>query len=192
MSELKITFTLSSQDVAHLRRLIRGSTAAASRQDASSIVAAAETLAKEVRSAQPPQYVLERVAKLESLVGMVQDEEYGIPERIKKKVLGALAYFSHPADLIPDSIPGLGFLDDAIMVELIAQELRHELAGYAKFCDFRQSAEQRPWTRVGKESLKPKLVAKRKQIREEIAKRQARDAERAKSGGGGGFLKGLW
>jgi uncharacterized membrane protein YkvA (DUF1232 family) len=192
MSELKITFTLSSQDVAHLRRLIRGSTTAAAREEESSIVSAAETLAKEVRTAQPPDYVLERVEKLESMVHMVQDEEYGIPVKIKKKVLGGLAYLAHPADLIPDSIPGLGFLDDAIMIELIAQDLRHELVGYKKFRDFRQSAEQRPWTRVGRESLKAKLVEKRKQIREEIHKKQARDAERAKSGGGGGFLKGLW
>ena len=190
MSELKITFTLSEQDVAHLRRLIRKSTSVAARESEGSILAAAESLAKQVRSAQPPDYVVERVAKLESLVGMVQDADYQIPVAVRKKVLGALAYLSAPADLIPDAIPGLGFLDDAIMIELIAQDLRHELWGYARFCSFRESTEQRPWTRVGQGALQKKLTEKRKQIRDEIRKKHARDTERVKKGGG--LLKGLW
>ena len=42
----------------------------------------------------------------------------------RRRVLEALAYFADPSDLVPDQIPGLGLLDDAIMVELVAQELR--------------------------------------------------------------------
>ena len=102
MSELKITFTLSEKDVAHLRRLIRKATRAAAGEDDSAILGAAERLAKQVRDAQPPSYVLERVEKLEALVQMVQDEDYAILPAIRKKVLGALAYFAAPADLIPD------------------------------------------------------------------------------------------
>ena len=191
MSDLKITFTLSEKDVAHLRRVIRRATEAAAGESETGIVTAAENLAKEVRGAKPPSYVLERVEKLESLVRMIQDDEYGIPVSVRKKVMGALAYFAQPADLIPDSIPGLGFLDDAIMIELIAQELRDEIWGYAKCCDFRDSAEQRPWTQVGKSALGKKLVEKRRQLRNDIQKRLARDAER---GGGtrSGVLGRLW
>ncbi len=191
MSDLKITFTLSEKDVSHLRRVIRRATEAAAGESETAIVTAAETLAKEVPGAKPPSYVLERVEKLESLVLMIQDDEYGIPVSVRKKVMGALAYFAQPADLIPDSIPGLGFLDDAIMIELIAQDLRHEIWGYAKFCDCRDSAEQRPWTQVGKSSLSKKLVEKRRQLRADIQKRLARDAER---GGGtrSGILGRLW
>jgi uncharacterized membrane protein YkvA (DUF1232 family) len=190
MPELKITFTLSNKDVSHLRRLIRKATHAAAGESESAILGAAERLTKQVSDAKPPEYVLERVEKLKALVHMVQDEEYAIPANIRKKVLGALAYFAAPADLIPDAIPGLGFLDDAIMVELVAQDLRHELAAYRKFCDYRETAVQRPWTQVGKERLAKKLVQKRKQLREEVQKRQARDAERSRSGGS--FLKTLW
>ena len=190
MSELKITFTLSDKDVAHLRRVMRRATEAVAGESETAILSAAEKLAKEVRGARPPSYVLERVDKLEALVRMTHDEDYGIPQSVRKRVLGALAYFAQPADLIPDSIPGLGFLDDAIMIELIAQDLKQEIWGYHKFCDYRDSAEQRPWTQVGKESLKKKLAEKRKQIRTEIQKRQARDAERA--GTKGGILGRLW
>jgi uncharacterized membrane protein YkvA (DUF1232 family) len=191
MSQLKITFTLSEKDVAHLRRLIRGATNRAAKEDESSIVGAAESLAKQVRAGQAPEYVLARVEKLEAMVEMVQDADYEILASVRKKVVGGLAYFAHPADLIPDSIPGLGFLDDAIMVELIAQDLRHELPGYRKFCSYRESAVQRPWTQPGQKVLQKKLVEKRRQIREEVRKKYARDAERAKSGSGG-FFTHLW
>ena len=190
MGDLKITFTLSEKDVGHLRRLIRKATQGASAESEASILAANEKLAMEVRGANPPNYVVERVETLESLVHMIQDEDYGIPNNVRKKVLGGLAYLAQPADLIPDSIPGLGFLDDAIMIELIAQDLRHEIWGYRKFCDYRDSAEQRPWTQVGRSALGKKLEGKRRQIRSEIQQRQARDSERAKAKGG--LLGRLW
>jgi uncharacterized membrane protein YkvA (DUF1232 family) len=38
------------------------------------------------------------------------------PFRVKAILLGALAYFVLPADLIPDFIAGLGFTDDAAVV----------------------------------------------------------------------------
>ena len=51
-------------------------------------------------------------------------------------LLGALVYFTDPEDLIPDSVPGLGFLDDAIYVELIIRELKAEIDSYEEFCAF--------------------------------------------------------
>ncbi|MDH4256636.1 MAG: YkvA family protein [Gammaproteobacteria bacterium] len=58
-------------------------------------------------------------------------------------VLGALLYFCDPEDLIPDHIPGLGFLDDAIYVELVLQELRAEITSYEEFCAYRIAEENR-------------------------------------------------
>jgi hypothetical protein len=49
-------------------------------------------------------------------------------------------YFAEPVDLIPDQVPGVGFLDDAIMVELVVQEIRPELDAYADFCRYRESS----------------------------------------------------
>ena len=37
----------------------------------------------------------------------------------------ALLYFQHAADLIPDSIPGMGLLDDAIIVGLVLRRHDH-------------------------------------------------------------------
>lgn len=43
------------------------------------------------------------------------------PTRVKAILVGALAYFVMPADLVPDFIAGLGFTDDATVLLLAAQ-----------------------------------------------------------------------
>ena len=68
---------------------------------------------------------------------MLKDIEWRLPQAEANRVLNALAYFAEPEDLIPDNIPGLGYLDDAIMIELICRELKHEIEAYQDFCDYR-------------------------------------------------------
>jgi len=43
------------------------------------------------------------------------------PTRVRAVLLGALAYFVMPVDLVPDFIAGLGFTDDATVLLLAAQ-----------------------------------------------------------------------
>jgi uncharacterized membrane protein YkvA (DUF1232 family) len=63
--------------------------------------------------------------------------KWKLPEPDRARVVNSLAYFCEPDDLIPDDVPGLGFLDDAIMVELVVRELRHEIDAYQDFCSYR-------------------------------------------------------
>jgi hypothetical protein len=49
----------------------------------------------------------------------------------------ALAYFADPQDMIPDNIPVLGYIDDAIMIELVVSELKHEIDAFEDFCRYR-------------------------------------------------------
>ena len=78
-------------------------------------------------------------------------------------------------------MPGLGFLDDAIMIKIVESDFQSELWGYRKFNKFRAGAEQRPWTSVARERLPKRLKEKRDQIRDEIAVRneklQAREGK---------------
>ena len=106
-------------------------------------------------------------------------------------LIDALAYFAEPEDLIPDRIPGLGYLDDAILVELVAQELRHDLEAYKDFCRFRISEEQRRGTDEHPPTREEWLKAKRQRLHARIRRRRdRRRASLASDFGGSPF--GLW
>jgi uncharacterized membrane protein YkvA (DUF1232 family) len=111
--------------------------------DAEEIEAAARELVRDARASELPDFIGERLAKLETIINMIRDEEWNVSDEDRKHVLGALVYFCDPEDLIPDHVPGLGFLDDAIYVELIIRELSNEIAFYEEFCEFRTAEEAR-------------------------------------------------
>ena len=77
------------------------------------------------------------------MIAMVHDAGWALPEEDKNRVLSALTYFADPKDVIPDTVPVLGFLDDAIMIELCVRELKHELDAYDDFCDYRRAEAKR-------------------------------------------------
>ena len=136
---MRVSFELNDDDLQHFRLIMREArkaTAAATPED---IVAAAEQLLSEVQNSKVPRFVRERLDKLQIMIGMLDDHEWRLPQRETNRVLNALAYFCDPDDLIPDNIPGLGFLDDAIMIELVVRDLKHEIDAYRDFRNYRSS-----------------------------------------------------
>jgi len=131
---LNITFTLSDNDLRHFRRHMKEARATASEMGEDSIVRAAEGLLGQVGEVELPDFIADRLSKLEVLMDILRDERWGLPQADRTRVLSGLAYFTDPNDMIPDKIPGIGYLDDAIMVELIVRELRHDIEGYEDFC----------------------------------------------------------
>jgi uncharacterized membrane protein YkvA (DUF1232 family) len=61
----------------------------------------------------------------------------------RKRALNALAYFANPDGLIPDRVPGLGYLDDAIMVELVVQDLKHEIEAFEAFVAYHKERKKK-------------------------------------------------
>jgi len=178
---MRFTFTLDDHDLRYFQRLLRDAKKYAKDRDPDEIVAAVRALVKRVHAAKRmPRFAEDAVDTLETLMAMIEDEDWALPKATSERVLASLAYFAAPDDLIPDHVPGLGFLDDAIMVKIVEGEFEPELWGYRKFCKFRKGAEQRPWTDVAKQRLPRRLEEKRKQIREEIDVR--REKARARKG----------
>jgi uncharacterized membrane protein YkvA (DUF1232 family) len=183
MSKFKVTFTLDETDANYFRSLYRQAKRGAKDLDATAVIRDARGIVKQVRaSKKTPRFVIDAVDVLADLVDLIQDEEYVAPKRVRDEVLAGLAYFSNPEDLIPDHIPGLGFLDDAIMIKFIEEEFKDELWGYRKFRKMRDSAEQRPWAQPGSERLRARLEADRKSIRAQIDDRTAKASTKRKAG----------
>ena len=177
---LRIAFELGESDLKHFRTIMRESRAAAKNLPAEEIIASANQLLDEVRSADAPDFISERLMKLEIMLQMIQDKEWKLPQKEVTRILNALAYFSEPEDLIPDHIPGLGFLDDAIMVELVVRELRHEIEAYEDFCKYRATEESRR-RKLGKAehvSREEWLKQRRISLQQRMRRRRRRDRSR--------------
>lgn len=171
---IKITFTLDESDSAHFRSLYRDAKRQAASKDPVHVAEQVRDLVARVREKKKvPSFVSEAVEALETLILMIEDKDYALPKSETSAVLAALSYFADPEDLIPDSVPGLGFLDDAIMIKLVEEEFEHEIWGYRKFRNMIATAEHRPWTEVAKGRHEKKVLELRKQIRGLISKRKS-------------------
>ncbi len=136
-----------------------------------------------------PDFVAERLKDLAVIINMLKDDEWGLPKDIRGQVLSSLAYFSDPDDIIPDDIPVLGYLDDAIMVQLVVVELGPEIDAYNEFCEYRTREGTRRGDDISREEW---LSAKRQELHSRMRRRRSRRA--SKRGGvtvrGSGFT--LW
>jgi uncharacterized membrane protein YkvA (DUF1232 family) len=168
---LRISFELDDKDLKHFRLIMNEARKAAQRLPPEDIVAAAEGLLQDVSAVDAPGFIIERLNKLRLMINMLSDLEWRLPHQEASRVLNALAYFAEPEDLIPDSIPGLGFLDDAIMIELVVRELKHEIDAYQDFCDYRQrlqrggsntTASRSGWLDERRKSLQSRMRRRRK------------------------------
>ena len=176
---LRVTFELDDNDLRHFRLIMQQARTSAARIAPEDIVATAEELLTSIGPDDAPVCVAERLQKLRLLIDMLKDIEWRLPQAEANRVLNALAYFAEPEDLIPDSIPGLGYLDDAIMIELICRELKHEIEAYQDFCDYRVSARRDSGrnTRVSRDDW---LENRRSQLQSRMRRRKRKDHGRKK------------
>lgn len=137
---LCVTLELSDNDLKHFELIMREARKAAAGLPPEDIVAEAEALLHAMGESGSQGFIGERMQKLRLMIRMLSDLDWRLPHQESMHVLNALAYFAEPEDLIPDGVPGLGFLDDAIMIELVVRELKHEVDAYQEFCDFRDRA----------------------------------------------------
>jgi len=179
---LRVSFELDEDDLKHFRLIMQEARRAAARVPPEDIVEAAEELLRAMDDSNVPRFITERLDKLRLMIDMLSDIQWRLPQNDAARVLNALAYFTEPDDLIPDHIPGVGFLDDAIMVELVVRELRHEIDAYRDFCDYRERirSKQGQSTRVSRDAW---LENRRKELQSRMRRRRKRSGAPAKASG---------
>ena len=184
---LRVTFTLSDGDIRHFRRHMKQARATAAEMGEESIIRAAEGLLEEISRVSLPDFIEERLSKLQVLIDILADERWDLPAADRGRVLSGLAYFTDPHDMIPDSIPGIGYLDDAIMVELIVRELRHDIEGYEDFCEAEGPLKK---AKKGKPEDQERLQTRRQRLQRRIRRRNR--AARGSSSESRGARLSLW
>jgi uncharacterized membrane protein YkvA (DUF1232 family) len=170
---IEITFQLSDSDLEHFRKVMkRGVEFAQSKSEEEVIQPAQDLLAElEREGTAMPDFVAERLKDLTVIIAMLKDDEWALPKDIRGRVLSSLAYFSDPDDIIPDDIPVLGYLDDAIMVQLVVAELGPEIDAYNEFCEYRIQEGKRRGDDVSREEW---LSAKRQELHSRMRRRRSR------------------
>ncbi len=168
---MKISFELSDKDLRYFRQVLQKVRKGENAANEEVILREAEVLLEEVRQAEAPEFVRTRIEQLRKLIDMLRDEQWRLEGSDRKRVLNALAYFADPDDLIPDKVPGLGYLDDAVIVELVVQDLRHEIEAYDAFVEFRKerkraAAEEPDALEKRRSSLQSRMRRRRRGDRE--------------------------
>ena len=140
---LQINFRLSQSDLEYFSGVMKCAREKAKDISQQQIIKNAEQLLEQVNQSDTTDFIRDHMAQLDTLISMVVDDGWGLIEDDRERVLAALSYFSEPQDLIPDDTPGLGFLDDAIMIEIVCKALEHEIQAYREFLIFRATENNR-------------------------------------------------
>ncbi|MBY6204913.1 YkvA family protein [Halomonas denitrificans] len=179
---IRIVLDLSDNDLKHFRGLAKQAVESSKKHSQERIIEGAHKLLDEVNESVTSDFIREKIGQIRILSDMLSDEGWGLGDVGRRRVLAALAYFNQPEDLIPDHLPGIGFLDDAIMIELLCRELKPEIDAYQDFVKYREAES----ARLGKPAEELNRGDFLKQRERELLSRMRRRRRRGGGGGGGG------
>ena len=97
---LTINFELSDRDLEHFNNAIKAATFSAGSKSPEEVMAASGKLLEDASSLELPDFIMERLDKLDALIAMLKDEGWALPEEDRARVLSALVYFADPKDII--------------------------------------------------------------------------------------------
>ncbi len=174
---MQLTFELSDRDLGYFRSALRASRNAVKDAEESEIIESIRHVLDEIRSNEPlPDFVGQRIPILESLIRMLTDSEWQLPDADREQLLATFVYFGDPEDILPDDIPVIGFLDDVIIIELVTRELAHVREAYDEFCEFRDALDREHGKDLDAALRRDRLDRCRQQLHRRMKQRTAKSA----------------
>ncbi len=171
---MEISFVLSDSDLNFFRKALKQSRLAVRDADESEIIDAINVVLDEIRQNEPlPDFVSKRIPELESLISMLTDEEWQLPEADRERLLATFIYFADPEDILPDHIPVIGYLDDVIIIELVVRELHHVRVAYEDFCKFRDDYDDEKGKDIDPVIRRDRIDRHRQQMHQRMQRRSA-------------------
>lgn len=165
----KIVLELSDEDLDYYRRVMNDVWRKNAKKADKELLAGARRLLRQAARTKAPEYVQSRLADLGVLLELLDDKEWPLPDEDRRRIVAAVGYFAVAKDMIPDKIPGIGLLDDALMAELVMRDLKNEVAGYREFCEYRDNEAKLRGKEVSRADW---LAGKRRQIFLRIKRRR--------------------
>ena len=172
---LTLNFELNDRDLEHFHAAMEASKKAAEGRSDAEIIENAGRLLADAQKVRIPDFILSRLLRLDDMIAMLRDEAWALEATDRQRVLSALVYFNNPNDVIADSVPVLGYLDDAVMIEMCVRDLQHELDSYDDFCDFRQRQAERLGLDPAKVGRADWLGGRREELVDRMHQRRDRD-----------------
>jgi len=118
--------------------LIRRIAPGKSTYSAEQIAGAARRVLRASMKGQDSAFVKARMRRAGEIRAALQDAQWDIPEKLLGPMHDIIAYLNDDRHaLIPNSVPVVGLLDDAILIDAAMDTLHGELDDYADFCRYR-------------------------------------------------------
>ena len=178
---LHINFRLSDSDLEYFSGVMRVAREKAKDVSQQEIISKAEGLLERVNQSDTADFIRDHMSQIETLIGMIIDEGWGLIEDDRERVLTALSYFSESQDLIPDDTPTLGYLDDAIIIDIVCKALEHEIQAYSEFLIFRAREISRRGNDAASVQRTDWLEERRQQLHTRMRRRRDGEASSSKT-----------
>lgn len=84
-------------------------------------------------------FVAGLLRRVKLLGAMLRDPDFKIDWPTRAKIIAGLLYFIMPLDVIPDFIPGVGYIDDAFVIAYLVKTIGDTIERYRLFRGDKQS-----------------------------------------------------
>jgi len=120
-------------------------------------------------------YVINQITSLESMINMLDDDSWKIDDNSKQQINATIRYFVDEGDVIPDHIPGIGYVDDCIVIDNTMDEIEDTMLEYMDFCRTRMVyAKNGPFSMEDWNKIKDQEATSRARNRRYRKARQSR------------------